>query len=110
MRTRRIAGIAAAGVAAVLLAGCAVGQAPNGRLVLGLGVADSGRIETPTEQLEGVAGLLPPPWDKAALGLLGVAGAGYGRERGRHKGWDERESAGFAQQPFGGRSSRSVEA
>ena len=73
----------------LLMTGCAVGKAANGRIVIGLGVSDSGQIETPTETLKDAASFLPPPWDKAAVGLIGLGAAAYGRERGRHTGWDE---------------------
>lgn len=103
MRTRRIAGTVAAGVAAVLLTGCAIGQAPDGSGVVGMKFADSGQIQTPTDQLQDAAGFLPAPWDKLAVAAIGLAGGGmYGRERGRHTGWEERESAAFAQAPLGG--------
>lgn len=73
--------------------GCAVGQAPNGKMVVGLGVADSGQIETPVEKVEAAASLLPSPWDKIVIGGLGLGAAWLGRERGRHTGWDEAKEA-----------------
>lgn len=82
--------IALAGLSCLLVAGCAVGQSANGRMVVGVAVDDAGRVQTPVDHLEDAAGFLPAPWGSLALAGAGLLGGGmYGRERGRHTGWDE---------------------
>lgn len=74
-----------------LVCGCAVGRGPAGEIVVGLDVGRS--AETAEEALQAAAGLLPPPWDKAAAALLTVALAGWSAARsrrdGERSGWDE---------------------
>lgn len=104
----------ACGCQGAALSGCAVGLTPDGRPVFGPVVGPAGQLAEPDVVLDGIetaAGFLPPPWG-AIVGSLGVGAAGllFGRERGRHTGWEERENASMpkpasAPLPGGGQAS-----
>jgi hypothetical protein len=55
-------------------------------------------LQTAAESASGlvgtIAGVLPPPWSAiAGAAAAGLAGLGYGAQRGRHRGWEEKAEA-----------------
>ena len=122
-RARRVWSVAPIATAVgVILAGCAGTVGEDGRVVLGLGVAqvaqdDAGEpvgvvVPDPTtaqqigqiaQQAAEVAADAGGPWVELALGVLAAMGVGTAAHSlGRHKGWDEKTEEELKAKAIGG--------
>lgn len=84
------------GVCVASLGGCRVGQSMQGEPMVGvsLGEVEQGLADVAdhaAQAVSAVGGFLPFPYDILAGGVAVILAETFGRNRGRRRGWEERE-------------------